>query len=112
MNRMQLYLFAAPLLLVSMTGVSFAGSATDMIMPGTAQATEVISQLDHAARIDRLNAQSYQGSDFSSAGTYYYHKAQDAEALASTLRGNRPISIMEFRHALNTSHAVRFTDGY
>jgi hypothetical protein len=51
-------------------------------------AAQAIAELDHAARIDRLNAQSYDDSIFSTAASYYLRKAEQGEALSSNLRSN------------------------
>ena len=109
MKRSYGSLLVASLLLVPLTGATaFASDSPRMIAPGSAQAAQPMTELDCAARIDRLNAQSYSGSDDSTAGSYYYQKAREAEALARDIRADRPVSGSDVRHALDTSHVIRY----
>jgi hypothetical protein len=99
------------MLAIAMAGAPTFAQEMGTIKPGTDAAAAAISQLDHAAKLDRLNAQGYDHSVLVAAGMYYSHKADEAEALANDLRHNRPIDVDDFRAALDTSDAIQYTGG-
>jgi hypothetical protein len=108
-----LLLLSAILLLASIRLTStMAAEPTDTIAPGTPEAAQAEALLDHTAKIDRLNAQSYQGGADTEAATFYYQKAQEAEALAKELRANHRIFGDDFRDAQDNSRASLYTGGY
>ncbi len=59
-----------------------------------------------------MNARSYRGGEDSEAGTYYYGKAKQAQALLDQLNSGQSITTADFEHALDNSKASRYTGGY
>ncbi len=88
----------------------FAASNADstIVRPQTPQAAHVISQLEHARYIDRMNSRSYAGGDDSEAGIFYYRKGQEVDALLNTLREGHAVSVEAVQSALDNSNAVRY----
>ena len=110
--RRNVLVIVGAILAVALAGAPTFAQEMGTIEPGTDEAALAISRLDHAAKMDRLNSQGYDHSILVTAGIYYSRKADEAEALSNALRHNRPIGIDDFRHALDTSDAIRYTGGY
>lgn len=113
MSRNHLWVGAgASLLLLITAATSYAGDDSGMIKPGTPQATQATTELDAAAKMDRLNAHSYYGGEDGEAAIFYFGKAKEAESLASQLRGNHSVLSSDIQRALDNSKAIRYTGGY
>jgi hypothetical protein len=78
------------------------------IKPGSPEAAKSIERLQNAARLDRLNANGYRGGEGNKAVTFYYEKADSAEALARKLKGGEPVAKSDVDKALDTSQAIGF----
>lgn len=83
----------------------------DMIQPGTAQATQTIATLRHAAKIDEDNAAAHTAED-RDVGIYYHNKAKTARVLADQLAGGQAIDSGDVAHALSTKGAVKLSPSY
>jgi hypothetical protein len=83
-----------------------------LIRAGTPEAAKVISGLEQARQIDRLNAQSYMGGDNRDAGLYYYRKSQETDALLKRLRQGETVPLDDVRRALNNHNAIRYGSSF
>jgi hypothetical protein len=102
---------AAGLLLTSNINPVFSADS-GFIKPGTPEAAQAISALNHAQQNDRMNARSYSGGENSEAGVFYYKKSKETQALLEQLNHNQPITSSDLKHALDGSNAWRYTGGY
>jgi hypothetical protein len=97
---------AAALLAISIPAMALAGDT--MIQPSSPQAARTITQLKHAAYIDRQDAKAHSGAEDSDLGIYYGHKAKEAEALVKKLTSGEAVSHSEVEQALNTKEAAHY----
>ncbi len=79
-----------------------------LVRAGTPEAAKVISALEQARHIDRMDAQSYMGSANRDAGLFYYQKHQEIDALLKRLRQGEPVSLDDVQRALNNRNAIRY----
>ncbi len=78
------------------------------IKPGTPEAARAMSRLRQARHIDWMNSRSFSGGEDSAAAAFYYHKAQQADALLWRLHERQPVLTDEVRRALDNSDAWRY----
>jgi len=97
---------AVALLAISIPAMALAGDT--MIQPNSPQAGQAITQLKHAAYIDRQDAKAHSGAEDSDLGIYYGHKAKEAEALVKRLQSGEAVSHSEVEQALNTKQAAHY----
>jgi hypothetical protein len=85
-----------------------SNAESTLIVPQTPQAAQIISRLEQARHLDRMNAQSYTGGVDSEARRFYYGKAQEVDALLNRLHEGHAVSARDVQRALDNSGAARF----
>ncbi len=108
-NKNLISLSLAPTLLLGLTCTMVLADDASRILPGTPQAAQAITALRQAEKVDRMDSESYRGSDDSEAGVAYYRKGQEVKALLDDLRGNKSIGKDDLQRALDTSRAAGLT---
>ncbi len=78
------------------------------VRPGTLAAARAMTRLRQARHVDWMNSQSFAGGEDNAASAYYYHKAEQANALMWMLHEGRPVLTDEVKRALDNSDAWRY----
>jgi hypothetical protein len=74
-----------------------AFNGDSFVRAGIPEAARLISRLEQARHIDRMNEQGYMGGVNRDAGMLYYQKSQEVDALLKRLGKARPCRLTIFR---------------
>jgi hypothetical protein len=83
-----------------------------VVRAGTPEAATMISRLQQARQVDRMDARGFMGGVNRDAGLFYYRKSQEVEALLKRLRQGEPVPISDIQRALDNRDVVRYGGGF
>jgi hypothetical protein len=88
---------------------AFAVSNGDlMVKPGTPGAARVISRLEQARHVDRMNSRSYTGGQDSAVGIFYSNKSKEIDSILVRLHEGKTVSAEAVGRALDNSGVARY----